>query len=258
MENDIYWANRLADRIYKHNTNRTYKKLKRLYTRQAQNIKLAIIQLYADMLEDGEISTTNLYKYGRYNALLDEFDKYIGNFAKDEIKEITDCLEQAYIEAFEKTSNTMGNDVQWTLQNKYMMEEAINANFKGKYFSDRVWDSKRKMINLLGREIQDIVASGKNKDEAVKAIMNSTGTVFSNADRLIRTETMRVINDGQKNSYINNGYTEYKILVSEDERLCDECGNKDGKVIGFSEAETGVNFPPFHPNCRCTIIPIVK
>jgi len=257
MKNDAYWSRRLADKVFESNTNKMYKTLKKSYTQQAQKVKLSIVELYADMLEDGEISTTNLYKYGRYNALLNEFDKHIGNFSKDEIKVMTEALEEVYIETFEKTSNALGNEVQWGLQNKYMMEEVINANFKGKNFSDRIWDNKRNMVKMLGREVQDVVASGKNKDEAIKIMMDKTGTIFNNCDMLIRTETMRVINDGQKNSYINNGYTKGYYIVADDERLCEECldweqRTKENPML-LQDME-GVH----HPRCRCTIIPIVE
>lgn len=38
------------------------------------------------------------------------------------------------------------------------------------------------------------------------------------------------------------------------ERTCKVCGGLDGKRFKLSEKQEGVNFPPVHPNCRCTTI----
>ncbi|MCL2035159.1 MAG: minor capsid protein [Oscillospiraceae bacterium] len=51
-----------------------------------------------------------------------------------------------------------------------------------------------------------------------------------------------------------NGYRYYWIIAEKDERLCDICRENDGAVYPVSEAEEGVNLPPFHPNCRCYIM----
>ena len=57
--------------------------------------------------------------------------------------------------------------------------------------------------------------------------------------------------------YKDAGVTEYEILVAEDERLCNECGAMHGKRFPITEKQPGINAPPFHPNCRCTIIPVL-
>lgn len=38
------------------------------------------------------------------------------------------------------------------------------------------------------------------------------------------------------------------------ERTCETCGALDGKRFKLSDKRDGVNFPPLHPNCRCTTI----
>jgi SPP1 gp7 family putative phage head morphogenesis protein len=49
------------------------------------------------------------------------------------------------------------------------------------------------------------------------------------------------------------GYRYYRVIAERDERLCRVCNENDGKVYPISEAKEGVNLPPFHPNCRCSI-----
>lgn len=257
MQNDKYWSQRLANKAYDNNSEGMIKELVKIYKRQGQDLKNKITELYELLWSNGEISTTNLYAYGRYNDLLKEINKILTKYGQQEITVITAGLEQAYKEVFEETSDTLGKEVKWSLQNKEIMQEVVNANFKGANFSTRIWNNKSKLEKTLAKKIQDIVAAGLNKDEAVKAIMKSNNVSFSNADRLVRTETMRVINSGQKQSFTNAGYTKGYYLVAEDDRLCEECKEWERKTksepMNLEDMDS-----VHHPRCRCTIIPVVE
>ena len=52
------------------------------------------------------------------------------------------------------------------------------------------------------------------------------------------------------------GVEKYKILSAHDGRTCDKCADLDGKIFPIDKAEIGVNFPPFHPRCRDTILAV--
>ena len=257
MQNDKYWSQRLANKAYENNSEGMVKELVKIYKRQGKDLKNKITELYELLWSNGEISTTNLYAYGRYNDLLKEINKILTKYGEQEITVITAGLEQAYREVFEETSDTLGKEVKWSLQNKEIMQDVVNANFKGANFSTRIWNNKSKLEKTLAKKIQDIVAAGLNKDEAVKAIMKSNNVSFSNADRLVRTETMRVINSGQKQSFTNSGYTKGYYLVAEDDRLCKECKEWERKTkaepMNLEDMDS-----VHHPRCRCNIIPIVN
>jgi SPP1 gp7 family putative phage head morphogenesis protein len=51
---------------------------------------------------------------------------------------------------------------------------------------------------------------------------------------------------------------QYQILAAVDCRTSDICEEMNGKVFDFGTEQVGVNYPPFHPNCRTTIIPVLK
>ena len=52
------------------------------------------------------------------------------------------------------------------------------------------------------------------------------------------------------------GYKKYQICTADDENTCPRCRKMDGKVFLLSEAQLGVNLPPFCDFCRCSIIVI--
>ncbi|KYG90771.1 hypothetical protein A0U40_18005 [[Bacillus] sp. KCTC 13219] len=43
-----------------------------------------------------------------------------------------------------------------------------------------------------------------------------------------------------------------------DLRTSDICASLDGKKFDLKKAQAGVNYPPMHPNCRSTTIPVVE
>jgi SPP1 gp7 family putative phage head morphogenesis protein len=50
----------------------------------------------------------------------------------------------------------------------------------------------------------------------------------------------------------------YEFLAAIDSRTSKLCRDKDGKVFKLKDSKVGVNFPPLHPHCRSTIIPVLK
>lgn len=47
---------------------------------------------------------------------------------------------------------------------------------------------------------------------------------------------------------------EYEILATLDSRTSVICQEKDGKHYPVDDIQVGINYPPFHPNCRTTTI----
>ena len=140
-----YWGKRLADKAFDSNSEGMLKELRKIYREQARDIQDKITDLYMKMIEEGGISTTNLYAYGRFTELMREINTILTSYGEKEVKIITGGLEEAFKEAFGKTSETLGQTIKWGLQNTYIMEEAINANINGANFSKRIWNNRTKL-----------------------------------------------------------------------------------------------------------------
>lgn len=50
---------------------------------------------------------------------------------------------------------------------------------------------------------------------------------------------------------------QYRVLATLDERTCPICGDLDLRAMDVSKAKVGVNCPPMHAGCRCTVIAVV-
>lgn len=47
---------------------------------------------------------------------------------------------------------------------------------------------------------------------------------------------------------------EYEYVATLDSRTCEVCAALDGKHFKLKDAQAGVNYPPMHPNDRCTTV----
>lgn len=56
------------------------------------------------------------------------------------------------------------------------------------------------------------------------------------------------------NDFIGMGLKKYQFLATCDTDTCDVCGALDLKAFNCSDALEGVNLPPMHPGCRCTVV----
>jgi hypothetical protein len=139
------------------------------------------------------------------------------------------------------------------------------------------------------RMLRDSMMEGFNAGESMPKLADRVRAVFADMEawralRIARTETIRASNYGAETAYIKSGVVEYKEwLTAHDERLCEFCSYFNGRtypvggliwpkgepleVITGEEGELtshimkmdyeDIKAPPLHPNCRCTLVPVV-
>lgn len=56
-------------------------------------------------------------------------------------------------------------------------------------------------------------------------------------------------------AYEASGIDKIEVLAEAD--ACEDCSSFDGLKFSLSAAEVGVNIPPYHPNCKCCVAPVV-
>lgn len=79
---------------------------------------------------------------------------------------------------------------------------------------------------------------------------------FNRVQVITRTVINRMSNAGAISAYKANAdvLSGYEWLTARDERVCVDCAAMDGKTFTFKSLRQ----PPLHPNCRCTVIPIIR
>lgn len=79
------------------------------------------------------------------------------------------------------------------------------------------------------------------------------GFTKTRLEMIARSETMQASQKGAIEGYIQSGIVDkVRWLASVDERCCDICSELDGQEFTLSEVPA---LP--HPDCRCTVVPII-
>lgn len=245
-----YWEAREQEALYNELLKEGEKQLIAQYRRSAYTVLHLLLDLYAG----GVPTITDIYRYNRYYELLGLLNNDLKALGAKEIAITTTLLTDMYIE----NKKIIGDASMLLPTSPKEVEMVINKIWcaDGKHWSSRIWTHKDELANKLRNGIVDCISRGVSKDELTKELMRIYGTEFYKADRIARTELSYVQNQSTLNRYKEMGVEKYKILSAHDGRTCDKCADLDGKIFPIDKAEIGVNFPPFHSNCRDTILAV--
>ena len=164
---------------------------------------------------------------------------------------------KSYQSARKMVQDMTGGVVSQAVPDLQGMLRAMDTAWSGRNYSARVWRNTDQLAQMLEDEIEAAFLSGKSVRRMANVIMDRFGVGYRAAECLVRTETSYVQNQTAAKSYEDAGCTEYEILTASDRRTCRRCAAQNGKRYLFTEMQVGENAPPFHPNCRCTILPVV-
>lgn len=254
-----YWSKRLQQ--IAHNQEKRSKtvdrKLQKLYKEALKQIEIDVSDLYIKMLEEGEISPLTAYKMGRYRSFQEQMNKSIKDLGGKEKELLQMTLMDAYINTVRDTGEAVNMAISDLVMNS-QMRKAMEEGWLGSNYSTRLWANKEKLFSALDKMLVQSIALGKSKDEIIKHIMRVMGSGFADTDRLVRTEMMFIINQAQKDTYVNAGFEEYEFMAALDERTSKKCEELDGEIFNFNKASVGINYPPVHPRCRSTVVPVMN
>lgn len=82
---------------------------------------------------------------------------------------------------------------------------------------------------------------GATSQPAKRSRRKSSRPILSAADQII----------AQRNSLIMNGFKRYEFIANSN--CCSVCGKLNGKHFSLQKLEIGVNAPPMHEGCCCSI-----
>lgn len=190
----------------------------------------------------------------RFRQVLTAIDVAASELRSDGEKLTEKLLRGAYRSAYRMAGDLLAGGTLEAL-NPASVAQALAYPWSGASFSDRIWSNAEQLAQTLRRTVTQGLIQGQDVRQMAAGVQKAAGAAMHRAETLIRTETARCIEDGTLAGYKAAGVERYQILVSPDSRTCDACARLDGAVFRVDEAVTGVNYPPFHPNCRDTTVP---
>jgi len=213
-----------------------------------------LVQFIDKMVNDAINKVDN--PEARNNNLLDN-----DRLEADAIAKFTPVLMEISVASGNHANNLLGID------NPYIPKDIKSFDLRDKIKS-RIEMFASSMISTDEDIMVDIIVNGIEQGSGIPAIKGAIKEKFATytntqAERVTRTEVLKASNAGIEDAFIQSGVVEAKEWLTAGDP-CPECEEYSGKVVGLGkEFYSGDNEfddgdPPLHPNCRCTIIPVLE
>ena len=283
-----YWDKRRLAR-YNQNEKATKKyinKIKRIYSRSNKEVQNMINDVYRNYSIDtgldvqklktllSKSETEKTFKELKKQGL----DKYVKNNYKSRISRLEQIQAQIYSKAKEiypkeqlqqemaykgvinsnyyKTiydiEQSTGFAYNFSRIDSNMMDAILSERWSGRNFSERIWVNTDILADSLSEIIGSSIMSGQSVEKTARDIRDRFNVAKYYSERLARTEMNYFDNQADMMAYEELGIEEYVLVATLDSRTSLYCIDIDGKHFPYDKIEVGVNYPPFHPNCRCT------
>lgn len=137
------------------------------------------------------------------------------------------------------------------------LNAVIHSGWKGSNFSTRLWgNATHTLPKTLSETLFRGIALGYGPDRLTQmARVKLKDFAENQIHRLVTTEAAHIVEQATLDSYKEIGLEKYEYLATLESHTCEVCGKLDGQVLEVSKQETGTNYPPIHPYCRCTTVP---
>lgn len=196
-------------------------------------------------------------KITRLQALQDAINVELTKVTHEYQMTLEDTLIGLFTEQYKEVSELLG--IMAPVINREAIKTIIEYPYAGKMFSDRIWDNKDALVKHIKQNLTAGIIRGDSIQKMSRQLKKDLNVLYYQAERLVRTETNYAMNQGHLKGYADSGVVEkYEFLAAIDSRTSKLCKNQNGKVYKLSDATVGVNFPPLHPHCRSTVIPVLE
>lgn len=127
-------------------------------------------------------------------------------------------------EIYDIIKSSLENLKTWFFDNIDSIFDGLN-DIAQKGFFGNIWDDITNFFNEIGNKISQLIQNISSRIQTRSKIWMAFFT----------------------------GYDKYQVIMSDNDNVCEKCQQMAGEFFDTSEAKIGINAPPFHPNCGCTI-----
>ena len=292
-DHDRYWTDR-AREIFEYVDRKDinfFAEMEKIYREQSASLQKSVFDFYTRFAEDHEISYQDAMKRLRGEDLSDYAEnaqRYREQAEKD--PELLRRLNEQYASARAVRLQVLNSEAvyragvlagalhksfekylydvaEYAYQksvggragaiNRPAFEEVIKTPFNGRNYSAQLWGHTDSLADSLKKVFRQGFIRGDSPQEMAREIRKEFNVARSRAETLIRTDATAVVNRATIKRYKREGLKYYRILVVLDDRTTQICRNiaQEDKLYKLEDAQVGVNMPPFHYNCRSTVMP---
>ena len=175
---------------------------------------------------------------------------------------LRDHLQERYTDTYYRTVYAVSQQVDVTSTfariDPQTVEKILATPWAGSEFSSRIWADKDKLTRELMQTLSRGFVRGDSLGRMTKEFAQRMGVSESRAATLIHTESAHMAAEAAEQGYRETGVQSYRFEAALDLKTCAVCGALDQREFPLAEHETGINYPPLHPRCRCTTVPVTE
>lgn len=165
------------------------------------------------------------------------------------------ALTSVYRDTFIEVTKDLGINA---IVSRDKIKTVLDRPWSGANFSQRIWTNTDKLAQIVKQEIVNGMIQGINLQTMTKRVSERFETAKKNdVERLLRTEVNYTLNQATLDGYKEAGIEKYEFSATLDSRTSQICSELHGEVFEIKKIAVGLNYPPMHPRCRSTTIPIV-
>lgn len=255
-----YWHERLVraqNELTSKSIKETEKQLRKYYQNAAKHVledfEATYDKLLAQQLDGKEPTPADLYKLDKYWQMQGQMRQRLRKLGERQVAALTKQFEIQFFEIY--YSIALEGQATFSTIDSGAVQQLINSIWvaDGKSWSERVWQNVDMLADTLNEEFITCVATGKKTSELKQILQDRFNVSYNNADMLVRTEMAHIQTQAAQQRYRDYGIQEVEVFVDEDERTCPICAKHEGERYPVN-AQMPV---PFHPRCRCCMLPVI-
>lgn len=260
-----YWEERITkskDSIARKSEKEIKKQLRKYYQnamkRTIEDFEATYDKLQSAIEDGREPTPADLYKLDKYWLMQGQLKKELQKLGDKEVELLSREFEKEWEDIYYDTA--FPTEMSFGIASSSNAAQMINSVWvaDGKTWSDRVWGNIDTLADTLNEQLINCVVTGKKTTELKKLLQERFGVSYGRANTLVSTEISHIQTQAAAQRYQDAGITKYKFLGRDEHDIGCDCKKLDGKIFLYSEMVTGKNAPPLHPNCRCTIVPVIE
>ena len=220
------------------------------YNKLLKNAPLQAQKLY---LEIETLSAKS--RISRLDSLKTQIDMELTKLIFGVEDNAKNTLTSVYRDTFIEVTKDLGIN---PIVSRDKIKTVLDKPWSGANFSQRLWSNTDKLAETVKQEIVNGMIQGINLKTMTKRVSERFETAKKNdVERLLRTEVNYVLNQATLDGYKEAGIEKYEFSATLDSRTSQICSELHGNIFEIKNIAVGLNYPPMHPRCRSTTIPII-
>lgn len=194
---------------------------------------------------------------------------------KDKVNQVVNTIfkefEKDWINEIDATNVDTYNEVMVESGAQAFKQVKVNGTFNLEnqravdWMRTRGLEAATAVAGTIKEQVRDRLTAGLANGDSVDDIAANIAGFFDQVNwralRIARTEVISSYSQGSLEGYRQSGVVKGKTwMIIDDDRVDDECvANADQGTIGLEDLfASGQAAPPVHPNCRCSVQPVVE